>query len=284
LLSQNLRGVFNVSGDQRFIKVTKPTPTTGLALDRILLSTARRSAASGIAICKRAGTASVRLGSMVRLRAAMGAALLLSSLSFPVFASQSTDSDPVLKMDVPKLDQLPQRKTLKGGVFHHEALAPKVNKLQTGTSNLNASVKAQSQESKLKTQAPKKGILSMFKGRAAREKQHEPFNLVVPDGVGIIGVKFVLGFGLPPTINRVFPGTPAHSAGLREKDIIVAVDGVPTSGLTKEEVYQMIVGLPDTPVTVSVLRNGDFLAKTMNRMDFNDIPDPEVKHDYLQSI
>lgn len=225
-----------------------------------------------------------RLMSNRRAQVGLGLTLLLSGIVCPGVPAQSSDSDPVLKMDVPKMDQLPQRKTLKGGVFHHEALAPKPNKLQSGASNINANLKAQTQESKLKSQAPKKGILSMFKGRAAREKQSEPFTVQVPAGVGIIGVKFVLGFGLPPTINRVFPGTPAHLAGLREKDIIVAVDGVPTSGLTKEEVYAMIVGLPETPVTVSVLRNGDFIAKTMNRMDFNDIPDPDVKRDYLMSI
>lgn len=221
-----------------------------------------------------------------RRQAVLAIALLIGSTGSPALMAQAGDSDPVLKLDVPKMDQLPQRKTLKGGVFHHETLAPKPNKLQAGTSNLNANLKAQSQDSKLKSQGAKKGILSLFKGKAAREKTPETLNanLQVPNGVGIIGVKFVIGFGLPPTINRVFPGTPAHTAGLREKDVIVAVDGVPTSGLTKEEVYAMIVGLPDTPVTVSVVRNGDFIAKTMNRMDFNDIPDPDVKHDYLLSI
>ena len=41
---------------------------------------------------------------------------------------------------------------------------------------------------------------------------------------------------------------------------------------------------PETPVTVSVVRNGDFIARTMNRMDFNDITDPMVKRDYLMSM
>lgn len=222
-----------------------------------------------------------KLLSTRRSHALVAAAFVLGSSICPVTAARSADSDTVLKMDVPKMDQLPQHKTLKGGVFHHESLAPKSSRLQTGASNNSVKL----QDGKFGAGTPKKGgILNMFKVKAAKDKVSAPLNAQVQTGVGIIGVKFVLGFGLPPTINRVFPGTPAHSAGLREKDIIIAVDGVPTSGLTKEEVYAMIVGLPETPVTVSVMRNGDFLPKTMSRMDFNDIPDPDVKRDYLLSI
>lgn len=222
-----------------------------------------------------------RLLSTRRRHAFVAAAFVLGASICPALSAQLADGDTVLKMDVPKLDQLPQRKTLKGGVFHHETIAPKNSKLQTGASNNTARL----QDGKFGAgKAKKGGILNMFKAKVAKDKAPAPLNAQVPTGVGIIGVKFVLGFGLPPTINRVFPGTPAHNAGLRDKDIIIAVDGVPTSGLTKEEVYAMIVGLPDTPVTVSVMRNGDFVAKTMNRMDFNDIPDPAVKQDYLMSI
>jgi len=227
--------------------------------------------------------APIRLMSISRVRACLAAFIVFVSSALPGVAAPPSDGEPILKLDVPKMDQMPQHKTLKGGVFHHETLAPKPSKLQAGASNLKANVKAQ--DSKLKSQAPKKGLLNLFKGKASHEKASEPpLNALAQTGVGIIGVKFVIGFGLPPTINKVFPGTPAYQAGLRNNDVIVAVDGVPTSGLTKEEVYAMIVGLPDTPVTVSVLRHGDFIAKTMNRMDFNDIPDPDVKQDYLMSI
>lgn len=224
----------------------------------------------------------VRMMSISRARACLAVVIVSVSAGAPGLAAPPSDGEPILKLDVPKMDQMPQHKTLKGGVFHHETVAPRPSKLQAGASNLKANVRTQ--DSKLKSQAPKKGLLNLFKGKASHEKTSEQLNALAQTGVGIIGVKFVIGFGLPPTINRVFPGTPAYQAGLRNNDVIVAVDGVPTSGLTKEEVYAMIVGLPDTPVTVSVLRNGDFIAKTMNRMDFNDIPDPEVKQDYLLSI
>jgi len=32
------------------------------------------------------------------------------------------------------------------------------------------------------------------------------------------------------------------------------------------------------------MRNGDFMARTMQRMDFNDIADPLVKRDYMMSL
>ncbi len=106
----------------------------------------------------------------------------------------------------------------------------------------------------------------------------------VESGIGIIGVKFILLSGRPPVINRVFPLTPAYKSGLQPNDVIVAVDGVPTLGLSKEEVYDMIVGTPGTTVTLSVSRSGDFSAVTMTRMDLNDISDPFVRRDYMMSM
>ncbi len=110
------------------------------------------------------------------------------------------------------------------------------------------------------------------------------FNAKVESGVGIIGVKFVMFVGRPPVINRVFPLTPAAEMGLRTSDIIVAVDGIPTFGLTKEEVYDMIVGTPGTTVTLSIKRAGDYMAVTMTRMDLNDISDPFVRRDYMMNM
>lgn len=101
---------------------------------------------------------------------------------------------------------------------------------------------------------------------------------------GIIGVKFVLTLGRPPVINRVFPGTPAWDKGLKFDDQIVAVDGVPTLGLTKEEVYDLIIGSPGTPVALTIMRNGDFMRCTCMRMDINEIRDPMVRRDYMMHM
>lgn len=209
-------------------------------------------------------------------------AVVASSLLPFSTSALASDSDPILKMDVPKFDlTIPKSdKTLKGGVQHME---------QGQRNNLSGDASKNTIEGKAK----KKHDLPRFLFGFGRNDNNKPLksnlrndNLTsqVESGIGIIGVKFVLGFGRPPIINRVFPGTPAYISGLRVDDIIVAVDGIPTSGLSKDEVYNMIVGTPNTPVTVSVARKGDFIARTMNRMDFNDIADPQVKRDYLLNM
>lgn len=99
--------------------------------------------------------------------------------------------------------------------------------------------------------------------------------------IGIIGVKFVATAGKPPVINEVFPNTPADKVGLRVYDMIVAVDGVPTQGLTKDEVFDLIVGTPGTSVSLSILRNGDYSSVSCLRMDINELLDPRVRRDYM---
>lgn len=204
-------------------------------------------------------------------------ALLLGIfLLLPAAAQQQTVPEPTLKPDVPKLDLTPTpHKTLKGGVSQQGA-APQTKKLSSSASNIFKKKKSE----KLTAQTAKGGDSAMLKQNASQSA----LNAQIQEGVGIIGVKFLLPIGHMPIINRVFPGTPAWSMGLHPHDIIVAVDGVPTLGLSKEDVYGMIVGKPDTDVTISIRRGTDFIAKTMKRMDFNDIPDPAVRMDYLMSI
>jgi len=185
-------------------------------------------------------------------------------------------------MDTPKFDNTPvPKKVLRGGVQHSEN-SPSA-KLSTGASKNTAKLSVpRFMQGQAKADTARQ--LKANAGQQSIKLNAATNTATIPSGIGIIGVKFVLGFGRPPIINRVFPGTPAADLGLRINDMIVAVDGVPTAGLTKEEVYNMIVGSPGTPVTVSVRRNGDFIARTMNRMDFNDIRDPIVKRDYLLSM
>ncbi len=57
-------------------------------------------------------------------------------------------------------------------------------------------------------------------------------------------------------IVEVMLGTPASEAGLREGDVVGAVDGVPTSGLTLDQVSQMIRGLEGTQVMLAIQRSG----------------------------
>lgn len=196
-------------------------------------------------------------------------------------AALADGEDALLKPDTPKLDTtIPKSKMmLKGGVEHHEA-GDTSNKLSTGASTSTAKIKANKFKFQTATAKPdrSKPLRSSINDGGNR------LSAAAESGIGIIGVKFVLAFGRPPVINRVFPGTPAAQVGLRNNDVIVAVDGVPTFGLSKEEVYQMIIGSPGTPVTVSVSRNGDITARSMTRMDFNDLTDPMVRRDYLLNM
>jgi hypothetical protein len=212
-----------------------------------------------------------------------GGLLLLPIIFLFNLPASLADSDPELKSDTPKMDfTVPQSSTvLKGGVQHQESVA--TPKPSNNTKPLNGNATNNTGKTGL-------GKLGFLKGKTDKQKpfkaklSNDTLSASAQQGVGIIGVKFILAFGRPPVINRVFPGTPSWDAGLRNGDVIVAVDGVPTFGLTKEEVYNMIVGLPNTQVTVSVSRNGEFIAKQMSRMDFNDLTDPIVRRDYLMSM
>ncbi|MBS1954640.1 MAG: PDZ domain-containing protein [Cyanobacteria bacterium SZAS-4] len=104
--------------------------------------------------------------------------------------------------------------------------------------------------------------------------------------IGIVGLKFVMETGRPPTIRRVFPSTPAYQAGLKDRDIISAVNGVSTEGLSKEEIFQMIAGPPNTEVSITITRGGIASEVKMQRMLVDELKaiDPEVYREYLLSI
>lgn len=118
----------------------------------------------------------------------------------------------------------------------------------------------------------------------ADDSLSRPLASQVQSSVGIIGVKFIATMGQSPVINQIFPGTPAEEKGLRVYDKIVAVDGIPTAGLTKDEVFDLIVGSPGTKVTLSIMRNGDFQAVNCTRMDINELTDPRVRRDYMINL
>ncbi|MBX9688789.1 MAG: PDZ domain-containing protein [Candidatus Obscuribacterales bacterium] len=134
---------------------------------------------------------------------------------------------------------------------------------------------------------PKQGrmIFGAKKGQSdalkARLKDEGALRAQAESSIGIIGVKFVATYGKPPVINEIFPNTPADKVGLRIYDMIVAVDGVPTTGLTKDEVFDLIVGTPGTQVSLSILRNGDYSSVSCTRMDINELIDPRIRRDYM---
>ena len=60
-----------------------------------------------------------------------------------------------------------------------------------------------------------------------------------------------------PTILAPLPGSPAEAAGLRPGDTIVRVDGKDVEGLPVDQVTQLVRGQSGTPVTLSVIHQGD---------------------------
>jgi hypothetical protein len=204
------------------------------------------------------------------------ASILLTflGLTSSSLALSEPEAEPMLKLDVPRLGTPINKPPLKGGVQHNDVLSPTPGKTLNGSAGAS--------KSKLKGKAEAgTGLGGLIKRNAKTDvPKQDTLNAQAELGIGIIGVKFIMAFGRPPVINRVFPGTPAFDQGLRPDDIILAVDGVPTFGLTKDEVYSMIVGTPNTPVQLSIRRNRNFLVARMNRMDFNDIKDPRVRRDY----
>lgn len=209
------------------------------------------------------------------------ALLLVLGFNLPMAVCSAEES--VLKPDVPKLDTLqdaPDRSTLKGTVEQRASVAPpKKRKLNSSAAagrdvGLGRALKARTDSA-----AP-------IRGKAQNQDLSSGISqeFTLDRSVGIIGVKFYKLIHGPAVINRVFSGTPAGKNGLQVNDMIVAVDGVPTQNLSKDQCYDLIVGAPNTPVTLSVMRGGGFEVKQLIRMDFNEIPDPAVRRDYLRSL
>lgn len=209
---------------------------------------------------------------------ALSAILLFGSITILSVPQLAWADEIELKPDVPKMDMPPDapRQTLKGAVQHSFKNEPTKRKPLNGGAGASNSPLGASGSGRMDRKRPT--------AKANASAQQNALNAQLASGIGIIGVKFIMTIGQPPVINLVFPGTPAADEGIRPRDIIVAVDGVPTYGLSKEEVYDLIVGTPHTPVTLSLQRGGDFTVKRMQRMDFNDITDPQVKRDYLLNM
>ncbi len=68
-----------------------------------------------------------------------------------------------------------------------------------------------------------------------------------------IGIQFEIRDDKIVVVSPI-PGTPADRMGLRAGDLIIKIDGVSTSGITYEEVFERLRGEEGTPVTITVRR------------------------------
>lgn len=103
------------------------------------------------------------------------------------------------------------------------------------------------------------------------------------DQVGILGFKFEVNALRKPLIKQVFADTPAAEF-LKVDDEIMAINNVSTHLLTKEQVYNLIVGKPNTAVQFAVVREGKLLTFSMKRLSacvFSELH-PDIWKEYLR--
>ncbi len=99
------------------------------------------------------------------------------------------------------------------------------------------------------------------------------------------GIYYGIGAGVSldtettlPKIVKVYDGTPAQEAGLRENDIIYEVNGESTYGMSTSDVVALIKGEENTSVNLTIVRVGesDYLSIDVTRRKVN-VPTVEFK-------
>ena len=67
------------------------------------------------------------------------------------------------------------------------------------------------------------------------------------------------------SVGKVFDDSPAFKAGLKEKDIILKVNGTDITGKSLEEIASMVKGEDNTKVSITVLRDSDEIELSITR-------------------
>lgn len=84
---------------------------------------------------------------------------------------------------------------------------------------------------------------------------------------GVIGIYVVFSSGRP-VVSGVLPGSPAHQAGMHRGDLILAIDGYDTSGMTSERASALIRGPAGSTVTLRLDRRGQQVTIRVERSNF----------------
>jgi carboxyl-terminal processing protease len=87
-------------------------------------------------------------------------------------------------------------------------------------------------------------------------KQLSEFTKQTGGRYGGIGMSIEEQPGRGVIVAKVFPGTPAEQAGIREGDMIVGIDTMNTRTWTSRKVAETITGVPGSKVTVTFARPG----------------------------
>jgi PDZ domain len=93
----------------------------------------------------------------------------------------------------------------------------------------------------------------------------------IPPETGIVGFKYKKTNQQSPEIETVFPGTAADKSHLARGDVILEVGGVSTKDLTKDEIYEKLVGSPGTSVRLKLSRGNVVFVRTLQRTRLQDL-------------
>ncbi|HEX7122573.1 MAG TPA: S41 family peptidase [Gemmatimonadaceae bacterium] len=87
-------------------------------------------------------------------------------------------------------------------------------------------------------------------------RQLRQFNTNTAGRYGGLGMRIEEQIGKGVTVVQVFPNTPAEHGGVREGDLIVAIDTINVRGWNSRRIADSLTGTPGTKVSVSFARPG----------------------------
>jgi carboxyl-terminal processing protease len=123
-----------------------------------------------------------------------------------------------------------------------------------------------------------KGVLSSlddeYTGYFTAEEYEDFSELMISgtmSGIGVIVEQKEIDNEKQVNVVRTLEDTPAYRAGIKDRDIIVEVDGVEIKGMTLEKVVTMITGEEGTDVDLKIYRPSDdsTIELTITRERFN---------------
>jgi len=100
---------------------------------------------------------------------------------------------------------------------------------------------------------------------------------------GGIGAQVTLSENNRPMIVAPLEDTPAYDAGIKTGDVIMAVDGVSTENLSLLEAINLIRGEVGTPVTITILSEGESAAEEVTIIRAQ-IVSPTVKYSMRDDV